>query len=532
MRISTTYRGKQKTSEIAETEFVFGRAEDKFPIGLDLTPDGKVSRMHGKIWFENSDWWIEDSNSSRGTRLNDVQIKGQGKQQLKLHDIIEIGETTMEIESVDAGSVGVQTSFLEEGTALIPSEDNTSTVVAIAHDLDATDLEVAPLVNEGPIAQRLKVICDLPIEFCGKSKLETLLPAIVDRLTEIIPKSASWGVVLRDPETDALLLKAHNASSEPNLSETLARRAMTEHKAFIWKKTTDADMTKSILENRMDVGMYAPLIWQEKALGVICGGAAKGDTTFTEQDLHLLIVVAQYAAMAVANHQLQTMLRLESTAKANLLRQFSPKVAERLLTHKGRLRLGGERSEVTVLNADIRGFTNLAREMDADDVVRMLNDYFAVVVPVLFAHRGTIDKYIGDAILAVFGSPESDPNHHQNAVLAAIEMQAAVTRLNEVRRQQHEPCREFGIGIHCGDVVHGFVGTMDRMEFTIIGDAVNRTARYGAAAAGGDILISAEVYERVWKLADTERITIKTKHEGDFFAYRVKAIKESAVVKK
>jgi adenylate cyclase len=278
--------------------------------------------------------------------------------------------------------------------------------------------------------------------------------------------------------------------------------------------------------------MYAPLIWQEKALGVICGGAARADTTFTEQDLHLLIVVAQYAAMAVANHQLQTMLRLESTAKANLLRQFSPKVAERLLTHKGRLRLGGERSEVTVLNADIRGFTNLAREMDADDVVRMLNDYFAVVVPVLFAHRGTIDKYIGDAILAVFGSPESDPNHHQNAVLAAIEMQAAVARLNEVRRQQHEPCREFGIGIHCGDVVHGFVGTMDRMEFTIIGDAVNRTARYGAAAAGGDILISAEVYERVWKLADTERITIKTKHEGDFFAYRVKAIKESAVVKK
>ena len=83
-------------------------------------------------------------------------------------------------------------------------------------------------------------------------------------------------------------------------------------------------------------------------------------------------------------------------------------MAEWLLTH-GRLRLGGKRSEVTVLNADIRGLTNLALEMDADDVVRILNDYFAVVVPVLFAHHGTVDKYIGDAVLAVFGSPRVIP---------------------------------------------------------------------------------------------------------------------------
>lgn len=527
MRISCSYHGEHKTSEIAEPEFVFGRAEDRFPIGLDLTPDAKVSRRHGRIWFENDAWWIEDRNSSRGTRLNDVEIKERGKQQLRLHDIIGVGETTMEIESLEVGSAAGLTSFLEVGTALIANEESAGSEVAIAQDVDATDLGVAPLVAKGEIARQLKIICDLPIEFCAKTKLETLLPSIVGRLVEIIPKNASWAVVLRDPETDALLLKAHNVIREPNLSETLARRAMTEHKAFIWKKNTEADVSMSIVQNQIDVGMYAPLLWQEKALGVICGGALKAETSFTEEDLHLLIVVAQYAAMAVANHQLQTVLRQESTAKANLLRQFSPKVAERLLTHRGRLRLGGERSDVTILNADIRGFTNLAREMDADDVVGMLNDYFAVVVPVLFAHNGTLDKYIGDAILAVFGSPESDPNHHQNAVMAAVEMQAAVTKLNEVRRQQHEPCREFGIGIHCGEVVHGFVGTMDRMEFTVIGDAVNRTARYCAAAAAGEILISAEVYERVWKVADTERTTIKTKHEGDFFAYRIKALRGS-----
>ena len=196
------------------------------------------------------------------------------------------------------------------------------------------------------------------------------------------------------------------------------------------------------------------------------------------------------------------------------MRQFSPKVAERLLTLRGRLRLGGERSEVTILNADIRGFTNLAHEMDPDEVVHLLNEYFAAVVPVIFARNGTIDKYMGDAILAVFGSPESDPEQHENAVRAAEEMQAAVAKLNLDRQRRGEPCREFGIGVHCGEVVHGFVGTSDRMEFTVIGDVVNRTARYCSAAEGGQVLVSAEMYERVWKVADTEKVYDKDQTHG------------------
>ena len=148
MRIFCTYHGKHKTSEISEREFAFGRAEDKFPIGLDLTPDAKVSRLHGRIWFENEAWWIEDRNSSRGTRLNDVEIKERGKHQLRLHEIIEVGGTTLEIESLEVGSAVGQTSFLEVGTALIANEESASSEVGIAQDVDATDRGVAPLVAE------------------------------------------------------------------------------------------------------------------------------------------------------------------------------------------------------------------------------------------------------------------------------------------------------------------------------------------------------------------------------------------------
>ena len=526
MRIACSYRGKQSIKQTSKADFMFGRAEEQFPIGLDLTPDQKVSRVHGRIWFEKDVWWIEDHNSSRGTRLNDIEIKGRGQQRLRLHDVITAGETALSIESFELVAPVAETNYLEMGTALLPNVDTAGPQVAIAQDVDATDLSSVPLQGtDDENSRRLKVICDLPLQFCAKTKLESLLPTIVDRLVEVISKGKSWAVVLRDAETDALLLKAHNSVREPYLSETLARRAMNEQKAFIWKRNVEADVSMSIVQNPIDIGMYAPLLWQGEALGVVCGGGLQAESMFTEEDLRLLVVVAQYAAMAVGTHRLQATLRRETSVKTNLLRQFSPKIAERLLAHRGRLRLGGNRSEVTVLQADIRGFTSSASEMDAEDVVQMLNDYFAVVVPVLFAHNGTIDKYMGDAILAVFGSPEHDPNHHHNAVAAAVEMQAAVEKLNEVRRQQAEPCREFGIGIHCGEVVHGFVGTMDRMEFTVIGDAVNRTARYCAAAAGGEILISSEMYERVWKAAETERTAIKTKHEGDFIAFRVKSIR-------
>lgn len=197
-----------------------------------------------------------------------------------------------------------------------------------------------------------------------------------------------------------------------------------------------------------------------------------------------------------------------------------------MLKHRGNLRLGGERSEVTILNSDIRGFTKLTENMEPDDIVEMLNEYFAVMVPIIFAHQGTVDKFIGDAILAVFGSPEPDDKQHEHAVRAAMEMQTAVAKVNERRLARGVPCAKPGVGIHCGEVVHGFVGTSDRMEFTVIGDAVNKASRYCAGAAGGEVVISPEMHERVWRIVQIEPTTVETKHEGNFLAYRVKGVKD------
>jgi len=521
MRITCSYLGTQKVWETPESEVLFGRAEDKWPVILDLSPDQKVSRLHGRIWEEGGSCWLEDLNSSRGTLLNGVEIKGRGKQPLQGSDSILVGRSTLRI-GFDNVADSRKTNYLEQGTFLLPEKRHDESGVAIAKDVDATEVDPVPRDGgEDAVAKRLRMVCELPFQFALHTTLKSLLPAIVDQLVEVIPTGESWALVLRERDSDALLLKAYHYVERPYLSETLLRRAMTDRKAFLWKRNAQLEVSGSVAQSGIESGMYAPLLWQGEALGAICAGTRRVETVFTDQEVRLLVLVGQYAAMAVATHRLQEKLRRESVIKANLLRQFSPKVADQLLAHRGQSQLAGRRSEVTILSSDIRGFAELTKDVDPEEVVEMLNEYLGVLVPVIFAHKGTVGSFMRDAILAIFGSPGSDPIQHENAVRAAVEMQTAVTRVNQVRQLRGALCCDFGIGVHCGEVVHGFVGTTDRMEFTVIGDAVNRAQRFCAAAAGQEILISPEVYERVRGLVETALTSIHTKHEEDFVAHRV-----------
>jgi adenylate cyclase len=529
MRLICSYRGMQRACEMAQTEFVLGRHHENSQSVLDLSPDNKISRLHARVWKEDGFYWIEDRQSSRGTLLNNIEIKEKGRQKLQVGDTICAGETMLQVESLESQDTLAQTNYLEIGASLPSDGRQADTGVNIAFDLDATNFDPVSAKSRGDAGvPRLKLVCELPLQFAVKTQLAELLPMVVDRLAELIPNADSWALALCDPQTDGLLLKAYRCAREPHVSETLARRAMSERKAFIWNRAVTGDISGTILQSAIVTGMYAPLLWQDEVLGVICAESRSFEGNFDEEDLRLIVFMAQYAAMAAGSHRLQEKLRQEAVFRGKLLRQFSPKVAERLLAHRGRLRLGGERSEITILNSDIRGFTQLTNEMDPDDIVEMLNEYFAVLVPIIFGEQGTIDKFIGDAILAVFGSPEPDLKQHEHAVAAAVKMQAAVARVNESRRLRGLPCAEAGIGIHCGEVVHGFVGTSDRMEFTVIGDTVNKATRYCIGAAGGEILISPEVHQRVWRKVKIDQVTIKTKHEGDFPAYRVTGIRAAS----
>ncbi len=160
----------------------------------------------------------------------------------------------------------------------------------------------------------------------------------------------------------------------------------------------------------------------------------------------------------------------------------------------------------------------------------MLNEFLPALTAPILQHDGTVDKFIGDAVLAIFGSPEPDPQQYEKAVRAALEMQAAGEALSAARRQRGQPACRIGIGIHCGEVVHGFVGSQERMEFTVVGDAVNRASRYCDAAQGGEVLISPDVFRHVHRVFSTTEKDLVVKHDEKLRAYLVTGIKDRQTI--
>lgn len=193
----------------------------------------------------------------------------------------------------------------------------------------------------------------------------------------------------------------------------------------------------------------------------------------------------------------------EKRLKSTMYRYMTQELAEQLLT-SGEAKLGGDRKDVTVLFSDIRGYTNLVESMEPEEVVSMLNEYFGQMAEPIFAHKGTLDKYIGDAIMAVFRSPMQLEDHAWRAVQTALEMRSNLAEFNSRRLAQTKKPIRIGIGIHSGTAISGNIGHSRRMEFTVIGDDVNLASRLEGTTKlyGCDIVISGSTYqtcaEQVW----------------------------------
>jgi adenylate cyclase len=510
---------------------IIGRPSDDQTVDLDLTPDTTVSRHHARLVFENDTYWLEDLSSRSGTWVNERRITTIT--QLAVGDQIVMGQTNLVVRRIEIPSptldelpVTTQPTNLKEGVL-------TSTV-------RATELPSALLFAEEPddassesIRRRLSAFYELGAALGTVETVEPLLKTVVEHLCGAI-LGAQRGALLLQHEGELLLKACVPEGASPSVSLNLARRATEKQEAFTWRRDTPdqgGQLTDSIIGHGTQCAMYVPLIWQEEVLGIVYVDNFVTQDAFKVDDLRLLMAMASQASMFVQNHALQEELRRQEVIRSNLLRQFSPQVAEHLeglLKDRGDLGLGGEQVEpVTILASDVRGFTALSAEMDPKDVMDMLNQLFGACIPIIFKYNGTVDKYIGDGLLAVFGSPDPDPYGRQweNAVMAALDMQHAIYRLGKKWQSQGLPIYQIGIGIHTGAVLQGFIGSKEQMEYTVIGDTVNRASRYCDGAGRSEVVISPAVYKYVSGLVDVVPKTLKSKRpdsEPDLEAYVVK----------
>ena len=232
-------------------------------------------------------------------------------------------------------------------------------------------------------------------------------------------------------------------------------------------------------------------------------------------------MIAAYNSMA---HGL-----LEKDQVERVLSRFvSPRVAQQMMADLGEVQLGGREAEASVLFADIVGFTRLSERMAPDAVAELLNCYFNAISCAADFYRGTIDKYMGDCAMLVFGVPEKDSEHLYHALCCAVMIQRMVLRINEQRRAQGLVTVEFRIGINAGTMLAGNLGSQNRMQYTVVGDAVNLASRLSNMAGAGEIIIS-DVLARDPNVASRLRSniagTLRVRGKSDpVLTYRVEGV--------
>ena len=336
------------------------------------------------------------------------------------------------------------------------------------------------------------------------------LKEIFDRATDLIFRGSPADRVvalLADETLDGKILdyslvpvsvktrdeKIEATTDSQTISRTITQKVMREKVALLSQDAkTDAQFlgAESIVSQGVRSTICAPLITESNVHGVIYADRLDPFAAFTPDHLELISAVAAQTAVTVETVKAHKRLAREEVARANYSRFMPEYVVKQLLQSPDSFRLGGVNQTVTVLFADIRGFTAISEREKPEKVVGLLNKYFTAMSEIIFSHGGTLDKYIGDGLMAIFGAPTVGEEDALNAVKAAVTMQKQVAKLNDELRAEGYEGISIGIGLHTGEATIGYIGSEKRSEYTAIGDTVNLASRLESNAGGGQILMS------------------------------------------
>jgi adenylate cyclase len=386
--------------------------------------------------------------------------------------------------------------------------------------------------------ERLRLTWELTRDIGLERDLDQLLHKILMSLFKFV--NADRGVILlREADGQLSPRAAHrrDGTEAPiQVSSTILNHVMTERAAVL---THDASMDfasskgKSMILNRISSAIVVPLLHEKDVLGALWLDS-ESLAQFQQKDLELVTAVGNQAAMFIENNLLAKKIEQESVNRERFSRLLSPNVAEQVLSGKLEVKKGGVHvPECTVFNSDIRGFTRMSEGATAGVILELLNEYFEQMVETIFKYEGTLDKFMGDGIMAFWGAPMAHPDDAVRSVQCALDQMEALGRFNRKRVEAGHPPLAVGMGLHTGPLVAGYVGSSKAMSYTVIGDTANTSARLCGIALAGQVIVSEYTLARLGPRFEVEELPpahLKGK-EKPLRIFNVKREKPSAVAK-
>lgn len=519
-----------------------GRAPDNTVV-LD---DPRASRYHAHIRSaEDGSFMLVDGaviNGELRRSANRVFVNGEAhyEYELKNGDRITIGASTLKFEQ-----------RAEERTTDVRYDDKPlghTQLVVSANDVMQTVLHSKPAEGAATVATspaRDKVLEALQRKANILSALyemsKTLgsvfdLEAIFAKATDVIFRSTPADRVVallaegngtenpEDVKLNPIAMRArdeslNNHARKLSIGRTITRKVMRDRVALLSQDAASDEEfagVDSIVSQGVRSTICAPLVGESRVHGAIYADRLDPFAAFKPDDLELISAVAAQTAIAVENARAHERLAREEVARANYSRFLPEYVVKQMLENPESFKLGGVNQTITILFADIRGFTRISEHAPPEKIVGLLNRYFSAMTDIIFAHGGTLDKYLGDGLMALFGAPTTTPEDASNALNAAVAMQRRLLGINIELRQEGLSEVGVGIGLHTGEVTVGYIGSERRSEYTAIGDPVNTASRLESNAKGGEILVSdatAKAARSRYKLHPREPITVKNREQ-------------------
>jgi len=520
-----TNDGRSLNFPISKDKITIGRNED---CDLTLTSDKTVSRHHAQIEKTEEGYLLTDLGSYNRTKVNEKLVQSV---LLKHNDKIRIGRTNLIFLTKKKKSASPEDSLVLTTDSDYEKEHNQILRTPSGSGLSESDelvvsIEDMKLPKEGVITAQpeeteadskilersnkvLRVLYDISSQLTSITDFRELLKRIMDNIFRVIDADYGFLLLTGDGEEDQLtpVVVKHKDDKEKDketlkVSRTIINKVIHDKEAILTSNAmadSRFDGSKSVFLQKIRSAMYAPLWRKDTVIGVIGLNSVRFDNQFTQDDLKLLEAIGSQSAMILEQASLNEQIREEEILRNRLERFLSPQVAEMIVTgSQETIDNVMEPTELTatIVFTDIIAFTQLAEQIPPRETNMILNQYFSMVTDIIFRHDGTLDKYIGDGLMAVFGAPMERQDDAERAILAAKEMREKLAAMM-AKKEDHTRKFDIRIGINTGRVVAGNIGSPRRMDYTVIGDPVNIASRLESIAKANQILIGEETYKAI-----------------------------------